>query len=410
MPIETTAQSEAQATASTEGIERRLAQQALIAEFGRYALRQHGLDAILSEACRIAADGLGTRLAKVLEPLPGENSLLLRAGIGWTAGLVGRARVGADIASPAGYAFKTGEPVISNHLAEEKRFRTPALMADHGVKRAVNVVIRGDGEPFGVLEVDSGDPGAFSPHDVNFLQALANTLGVAIDKERSRAEIERLNAALARALADKDLLAREIDHRVKNSLATISGLLAMQERATAAPEAQAALAQAAARVMTIARIHERLYRSTDVGSVEFDSYLEALCGDLAASLGRREDTRFTVDADRATLPADRAVPLGLIAAELVTNAVKHARHARGRSSIQVTFERRDGRLRFAVADDGPGLPAGFDPAASSGLGMRVVLSLARQLGGTFEAANTNGGARLVVDVPCAEGPQPAGQG
>lgn len=410
MPIETTAQSEAQATASTEGIERRLAQQALIAEFGRYALRQHGLDAVLNEGCRIAADGLGTRLAKVLEPLPGENSLLLRAGIGWTAGLAGRARVGADIESPAGYAFKTGEPVISNHLAEEKRFRTPALMADHGVKRAVNVVIRGDGEPFGVLEVDSGDPGAFSPHDVNFLQALANTLGVAIDKERSRAEIERLNAALARALADKDLLAREIDHRVKNSLATISGLLAMQERATAAPEAKAALAQAAARVMTIARIHERLYRSTDVGSVEFDSYLEALCGDLAASLGRREDTRFTVDADRATLPADRAVPLGLIAAELVTNAVKHARHARGRSSIQVTFERQDGRLRFAVADDGPGLPAGFDPADSSGLGMRVVLSLARQLGGTFEAANTNGGARLVVDVPCAEGPQPAGQG
>ncbi len=224
MRAETTAASEARTpTPAEEGVERRLAQQALIAEFGRFALRNHDLDAILAEACRFAEDGLGTPLAKVLEPVPDEAELLLRAGHGWRPGLVGKARVGADLGSPAGYAFQTGEPVISNHLAEEKRFRTPALMAEHGVRRAVNVVVRGDAEPFGVLEVDNRDAGAFSPHDVNFLQALANTLGVAVDKERSRAEIERLNGALAQALADKDTLTREVDHRVKNSLATSAG-------------------------------------------------------------------------------------------------------------------------------------------------------------------------------------------
>ncbi len=178
-------------------LERRLAQQALIAEFGRFALKNDTLQAILDEACRIAADGLEVGFAKVLEPLPKENALLLRAGIGWRPGLVGHARIGADLESPAGYAFKTGEPVISNHLSEEKRFRTPKLMADHGVKRAVNVIIQGEGAPFGVLEADSRDPGAFNPHDIHFLQALANTLGVAIDKEAARSRIEELGSELA---------------------------------------------------------------------------------------------------------------------------------------------------------------------------------------------------------------------
>src|SRR5688572_2855310 len=84
---------------------RRIAQQALIAEFGFYALRQHSLDAILAEACRVAAQGLQVTFAKVLELLAAENALLLRAGVGWKAGLVGRARVGADLESPAGYTL-----------------------------------------------------------------------------------------------------------------------------------------------------------------------------------------------------------------------------------------------------------------------------------------------------------------
>lgn len=198
MTVEATAASEAAEPSPVAEIERRLAQQALVAAFGRFALGCRDLDALLHEACRIAAEGLGVGFAKALERRPGEP-LLVRAGIGWRPGVVGHARVGADLESPAGYALRTGEPVISNHLEEERRFRTPALMAEHGVRRAINVVVRGAGEPFGVLEADSRDPGAFSPNDIHFLEALAHTLGVAIDRERASAESERLNAALLEA-------------------------------------------------------------------------------------------------------------------------------------------------------------------------------------------------------------------
>ena len=91
----------------------------------------------------------------MLEYIPTENRLLVRAGVGWEPGVVGVVSIGADLASPAGFALKTGRPVISNHLENEERFRTPEILVRHGIRRAMNVILQGDGRPFGVLEVDS---------------------------------------------------------------------------------------------------------------------------------------------------------------------------------------------------------------------------------------------------------------
>ncbi len=103
--------------------------------------------------------------------------------VGWDEGVVGSASVGADLASPAGFALRTGKPVISNHLENEERFRTPELLVEHGIRRAMNVILQGDGSPFGVLEVDSRSEGEFSEHDVAFLQGAANILGMAIEQK-----------------------------------------------------------------------------------------------------------------------------------------------------------------------------------------------------------------------------------
>ena len=93
----------------------------------------------------------------------------MRNGVGWKAGVVGSATVGADLASPAGYAFHTGLPVVSNHLAAESRFRTPAILAEHDIRRAINVIIADDGTlPFGVLEADSSGRAHFTAQDVGF--------------------------------------------------------------------------------------------------------------------------------------------------------------------------------------------------------------------------------------------------
>jgi two-component system, sensor histidine kinase PdtaS len=129
----------------------RLRQQSLLGEFGRSALQTRDIEQILQRAAELCAQGLETPFAKVPEYMPDGKRLLVRAGIGWGLGTVGQVSLGVDLESPAGYAFQTGQMVISNHLHEETRFRTPK--PDHGIRRAINVLIARGGEgrlPFGV--------------------------------------------------------------------------------------------------------------------------------------------------------------------------------------------------------------------------------------------------------------------
>src|SRR4051812_13234947 len=210
------------------GLDLRLRQQELLAELGVLSLQGKVLQELLDAAVRLAAEGLGAQLCKVLEYIPAENRLLMRAGVGWDPGLVGVASVGADFESPSGYALRTGKPVISNHLEIEERFRTPELLRVHGVRRAINVILQGDGSPFGVLEVDSRSEGAFTEHDISFLQGAANVLGMAIERQRYE---NRLHASLEQ----QKMLIKEINHRVKNSLQLVSSMFHLQAHASTDP-------------------------------------------------------------------------------------------------------------------------------------------------------------------------------
>src|SRR4051812_49960919 len=148
---------------------------------------------------------------KVLEYIPPQNRFLVRAGVGWHEGIVGVATVGADLESPSGFALHTGKPVISNHLENEQRFRTPELLVEHGIRRAMNVILQGDGSPFGVLEVDSRSEGEFGEHDISFLQGAANILGMAIEQQNYQGQLKD-------ALNRHQVLLNEANHRMKNSL------------------------------------------------------------------------------------------------------------------------------------------------------------------------------------------------
>lgn len=174
----------------------RLRQQALLAEIGRRALSDLDFEALLEEACRLTALGLETRYCKVLQYQPETNRLLVRAGVGWRDGVVGHATVGADLDSPAGYALHTGKPVLSNELSTEGRFRTPGLLAEHDVQRALNVILLGEGRPYGVLEVDSEKTGKFSEYDIDFLQGVANLLGIALERRHAVENLRTLNETL----------------------------------------------------------------------------------------------------------------------------------------------------------------------------------------------------------------------
>lgn len=369
----------------------RLRQQQLISAFGREALRGQGLKELLQEASRIAAEGLGTSLAKVLQHIPAEGALKIVAGVGWRADVIGVVRFGTDLESPAGFALRTGAPVISNHLGGEGRFRTPRLMVEHGVRRAVNVLIRGEAgaPPFGVLEVDSRDPSEdFSESDVDFLQALANVVGLAIDRDRDR--------------RDRDLLTREAHHRVKNSLQIAQTLLRLQLREVEDPEARLQLEQAARRIMTIGAVHERLFSGPAIGQVSVGTYLRGLVEDLRNSLGVGEGGRpleleLTALGEMAVWDGDRVTTLGLVVTELVTNAFKYGR---GGVLIRLDIAALDGTGTLVVEDGGEGPPEGYDQVRGRGLGMRILATLLR--GGALVPEWPDGGRfRFVATLPPA---------
>ncbi|MFY9294205.1 MAG: histidine kinase dimerization/phosphoacceptor domain -containing protein [Methylorubrum rhodinum] len=353
-------------------LELRLRQQVILSEFGVEALRATALMPLLQRATELCAEGMGAQFCKALEYQPSHDMLLVCAGVGWEPDSVGKAVVGADLASPAGYALKTGQPVISNHLENETRFRTPALMADHGIRRAVNVLITNRDGHYGVLEVDDTREGVFGEADIAFMQGFANLLGSAIERLRSEAQLKV-------ALERQDLLTREMSHRVKNSLAVVAGLLALQVRGTENADVKNALSDARARVEAVAQVHDQLWRQPDITRIDLAGFLGALCEKLSESAGTHA---LRCRAAAVTMPADLAIPLGLFVNELVTNAIKYA-YPDGQGEIRIeACPREDGGLTVAVADDGVGLPEGFDPLKSrTSLGMRVINNLARQLDG-----------------------------
>jgi two-component sensor histidine kinase len=213
-----------------------------------------------------------------------------------------------------------------------------------------------------------------------------------------------LQASLAREevlLRDKHdlsqrqaMLAQEFDHRLANSLQLIVGLLSLQIR-TATPEAAAQLNIAAGRVTALGRVHRRLHLLDDQEKVEFKQYLQHLCEDLAGLLSQDGTScPIVVEGEDCEIPTALGIPLGFIVNELITNSAKYAK-----GTITVRVEKTSPACHsLSVVDDGPGLPPGFDPAKSKGLGMKIVLSLVKQIGGELHILpGDNGrGARFRV--------------
>jgi len=191
------------------------------------------------------------------------------------------------------------------------------------------------------------------------------------------------------------VLNQESDHRLLNGIQMIVSLLSLQSRASTNAEVASQLAAAADRIATIGRIHNRLHSFDGVQTFALKQYLEDLCRDFSLMLFTAHPTRvIAVEGIEITLSAVTAIPLGFIANELITNAVKY-----GTGRIAVTLEPNPERgYALSVANEGPGLPDGFDAAASKGLGMRIVQSLVKQIGGDLRIGrgDKNQGTRFTV--------------
>ena len=219
--------------------------------------------------------------------------------------------------------------------------------------------------------------------------------------ETFRAAVWRATLERDRQIADRDLMLTEFEHRVKNNFAIVASMLDIQRRRVNDPGTAEALGTAMMRVDSIARAHRHLYRDGQASEVDVRDYLGELCGALADALLLRGGVRLTCDVDPATIQRDRAVSIGLIVNELVTNAAKHAFAGRESGAIEVSWKRREeGGWRLTVADDGVGLPPGARPKRrDGGIGQRLIEAFAAQAGGTLTTASDGQGTRVTMDVP-----------
>jgi two-component sensor histidine kinase/CHASE2 domain-containing sensor protein len=207
--------------------------------------------------------------------------------------------------------------------------------------------------------------------------------------EERTAELTRANGVLKGLLEEKDVLLKEIHHRVKNNLQVISSLLNLQSNAIDDASMRQVFAESRNRVRSMALIHEKLYQSGDLSRIDFEDYLRALTTGLQTSFGGRSTAvRILVEVEGIKLSVDSAVPCGLIVNELVTNCFKYA-FGDGRSGeIHIGLRRSEpSRLQLVVSDNGIGFPKSLDFRNTESLGMQIVTTLTEQLEGTITLRN-----------------------
>jgi two-component sensor histidine kinase len=227
--------------------------------------------------------------------------------------------------------------------------------------------------------------------------ALVMIFSIVVYRQRNKIAKEKKRSD--QLVLDKEMLIKEIHHRVKNNLEVISSLLELQSEGIDDKKAKAAVIEGQSRVQSIALIHHKLYRTDDVSAVEFNSFVNDLYKQVASvfkQLGSEID--FEVEANQTQISIDTAVPIGLILNELLTNTFKYAIKKDKQNKIKVKLDSADstGLCKIIYSDNGPGMPATFELKKSTSLGMKVIQLLTKQIGGKLNFYNQNGS---VFEIP-----------
>jgi two-component sensor histidine kinase len=358
------------------------------ANFTTRSLGETNIDSLMMDACLRARAGMNVTHAKLLEYLPDRDRLLLRAGVGWKEGYVGQYEVAPNIDTPIGYAFSLSEPVPISDYNSEKVHCHPTILKEHGCVASLNVPLRTDRGNFGVLEVDNTSTCTFSADDINFLTGLGNTVARAV-------ELRRAMNAMEAAFKEKELLIREMNHRIKNNLSLVAAMLSLQARRSTESEVREQLGNAATRVNNFALVHDRLQLFTSsVAKVDAASHFEELCGMLRSLLPA--GVVLTPKCSGWIL-GDCVESLTLIANELVTNAAKYAFAGRDKGEIVLGYRQDGAGWRLWVHDNGHGMPPEPESRSAKSFGKQLVATLVSRVNAEIAYASDPG---TKVDVSC----------
>ena len=438
-------------------VQKLLRQQAAIARFGSFALRERDLAKILTEAVRVCAEGLSVPFSKVCRYRTEENDLLIVAGHGWQDGVVGNVVSRADMTSPQGRAFTTGLPSIIDNLPEVAGFDPPPFYAAHGIVSIIDVIIKGtDDQPYGILEIDNDKQHDYDQHDINFLTGFANVLAEAVSTASRGAALQITVDQMKALVEEKDRLLDEkiaadvqlrqaqkmeavgqltggIAHDLNNILTVITGTIEILAEAVADRPELAAIAklidEAATRggdltqrLLAFARKQPLQPQEVDVNSLVIEA-----ASMLRPTLGERVEIRMTLagDTSRAlidpsqltnallnlSLNARDAMPDGGKLIIETCNVVLDDNYAR--VNVDVTA---GSYVMIAVTDSGHGIPADilnhvFEPFFTtkdvdkgSGLGLSMVYGFVKQSSGHIKIYSEEGhGTTVRIYLPQVAG-------
>jgi two-component sensor histidine kinase len=390
---------------SATQVRKLLRQQAAIAHFGSFALRENDVLKVLTEAARVCAECLGVPFSKVCRYRAEQNDLLIEAGHGWHAGVIGNVVSRADVTSPQGRAFVTGKPSICNDLRDDNDFKLPPFYAEHGIISTIDVLIKGrDDQPYGVLEIDNNRQHDYDQHDVDFLTGFANVLAEAVATSARtgilQGTIERMKVLVVekdRLLEQKKVLAEELQHRVRNNLQLVYGMLSKQLEDTPDTAGQRGIKAISRRVSTLAQVYDHLLGSEMTRTTDFGSYLKSLCLNLAEiQAAPGGGVTLNCDSDAIVLDLDVVTALGIVVAEVVTNSYDHAFPDGRKGSISVSVRRENGdAATLTIGDDG----TGFLPKAENKRhGLGLVRRLVEQVRGSA-TVDSGHGTVWTINIP-----------
>ena len=365
----------------------------ILVDIGRLAGARADLNRFLDQAVVQIARAVEINHVKVLRYRPRESDLLVLAGIGWKEGVVGTSTLSADLRSPPGRAFRTAEPVVIKNLIEQDEYVYSEFLKRHGIISLTNVPVLIDGAAWGVLEVDSTEPRDFSEDTTDFLTAAAAMIGSFVQRHIPRPDEEARLMAAAADVQRREILLREMQHRVKNNFQLVLAAISTQRRRNSAEEVHRALEDVAGRINAISLAHDQLAPGQDGRTVRLSDYIQALCNAIRQQV---EDVEIDVETDELELSIDRAVPIGLILNESAINSIKHAFGPEGgRISISLVGGIGYGEARLTVTDNGRGIR---NPR-EHGSGLKLITSLAKQVGGTVEQESSDSGTTTSLKFP-----------
>jgi two-component sensor histidine kinase len=383
-------------------IEKLLRQQAALANFGSFAFGEPDLQKILTEAASVCAVSMGVPYAKICRYRAEKDDLLVEAGCGWNSNVIGYVVSPANETSTQGRAFVTGKPVILQDLRKNNSYKLPPFYADHGIIATADVLIKGKSGPWGVLEIDSSKARAFDQHDIDFLTGFANVVAEAVATVARTTvlqatieqmavlidEKDRLLTERQALLIEKDILAEELQHRVRNNLQLISAML-RQQIDSVDGDPKLGLRSIAQRVISLAKIYDHLLGNGLSRAIEFDQYVRSLCDNLSEFQGQGLfpiNLTFETTAKSLLLDLDSVTALGIVIAEIVSNAYIHAFPSRA-GAIRVVLARNTVDAVLTIGDDGIGF---VEPQASKRHGLGLIRRLMQQIGGTVNVTSDQG--------------------